>query len=112
MRTVAILGRPNVGKSTLFNRLTGSRRALVHNQPGVTRDRIEGEARLGALTFKVIDTAGMLTGAEHSLEGRLTAAALEGLVQADIGLFVIDAREGPTPLDRELATTLRRAGKP
>lgn len=113
MRTVAILGRPNVGKSTLFNRLIGRRRALVHDLPGVTRDRIEGEGRLDGLRFRVVDTAGLELGAdEHSLAARLARLSLEGLKEADVGLFLIDGRAGVTALDREIADLLRRQSKP
>ncbi len=113
MRTVAILGRPNVGKSTLFNRLVGRRRALVHDLPGVTRDRIEGRGRLYELRFRVIDTAGIELGApEESLPARLARLSLQGLEEADVGLFLIDARAGVTALDREIADLLRRQPKP
>jgi GTP-binding protein len=110
MPTVAILGRPNVGKSTLFNRLVGARRALVDDQPGVTRDRIEGEGRLGELRFTVVDTAGI--GSEGELRERLRRLTLDGLAEADIGLLMIDARAGITPADREVADLVRRQGKP
>ncbi|MCL6607709.1 MAG: ribosome biogenesis GTPase Der [Geminicoccaceae bacterium] len=113
MRTVAILGRPNVGKSTLFNRLVGRRRALVHDLPGVTRDRIDGRGRLYELRFRVIDTAGIELGApEESLPARLARLSLQGLEEADVGLFLIDARAGVTALDREIAALLRRQAKP
>ncbi len=112
MRTVAILGRPNVGKSTLFNRLIGRRRALVHDLPGVTRDRIEGRARLRDLAFRVLDTAGLEPGEGEGLAPRLLALTLEGLAEADVGLLVIDARTGVTALDRAVAELLRRSGKP
>lgn len=113
MHTVAILGRPNVGKSTLFNRLIGRRRALVHDTPGVTRDRIEGEARLFDLRFRVIDTAGIELGApQESLPARLARLSLQGLEEARVGLFLIDARAGVTALDREIAELLRRQPKP
>lgn len=112
MRTVAILGRPNVGKSTLFNRLVGRRQALVHDLPGVTRDRIEGRARLRDLDFRVLDTAGLEPDRPEDLAGRLAALTLEGLASADLGLLVVDARAGITPLDREIARLLRRQGKP
>ncbi|MFO1068165.1 MAG: ribosome biogenesis GTPase Der [Geminicoccaceae bacterium] len=108
--TVAILGRPNVGKSTLFNRLVGARRALVDDQPGVTRDRIEGEARLGELTFRAVDTAGIETGGD--LQDRLRRLTLAAVAEADVGLLVIDARSGITPADRDVAALLRRQGKP
>lgn len=112
MLTIAILGRPNVGKSTLFNRLVGRRQAIVHDQPGVTRDRLEAEGRIGHLRFKVVDTAGLDVGGEDTLEGRLRAQTLAGLDQADLGLFMIDARAGLTPLDYEVAEILRRTRKP
>ncbi len=108
---VAILGRPNVGKSTLFNRLTRSRRALVHDTPGVTRDRIDGEARLSDLEFSVIDTAGLEVH-KASLSERLRAQSLKGLEEADLGLLLVDARDGITPLDQEIAELLRRQNKP
>jgi GTP-binding protein len=108
--TVAILGRPNVGKSTLFNRLAGARRALVDDTPGVTRDRIEAEARLGELRFRVVDTAGMDAGG--ALMERLDRLTLAALAEADVGLLLIDARAGVTPADREVAALLRRQGKP
>jgi GTP-binding protein len=110
--TIAILGRPNVGKSTLFNRLVGRRQAIVHDQPGVTRDRLEGEGKLGHLRFRVIDTAGLDVGPEDSLEGRLRAQTLAGLEQADLGLFLFDARAGLTPLDHDVARLLHRTKKP
>ncbi len=110
--TVAILGRPNVGKSTLFNRLIGRRRAIVDDTPGVTRDRIEGICRLGPTEFRVIDTAGLEAGAAESLAGRLRRQAMEGLAAADVGLFVVDARSGITTADQEIADELRRQEKP
>ncbi len=110
--TVAIVGRPNVGKSTLFNRLVGKRLALVDDQPGVTRDRRAGRAHVGDLDFTVIDTAGLDDAAPASLTGRMqtqTAAAVES---ADAVLFVIDARAGLLPADRAFADLVRRSGKP
>ena len=112
MRTIAIIGRPNVGKSTLFNRLIGRRRALVHDLPGVTRDRLESDGRLGELEFRVVDTAGLDPGPAATLEGRLQAQTLAGLEMADLGLFLIDARAGITSLDQDIAALLRRAHKP
>ena len=108
--TVAILGRPNVGKSTLFNRLVGARRALVDNQPGVTRDRIEGQARLGELAFRAVDTAGIEAGGD--LQDRLRRLTVAALAEADVGLLVIDVRAGITPADSDVAALLRRQGKP
>ncbi len=110
--TAAILGRPNVGKSTLFNRLVGRKIALVDDQPGVTRDRREGEARLGTLRFRVFDTAGLDDIKGDSLEARMSAQAETAIDDADVVLFVIDARAGVTPTDREFAERVRRKGKP
>ena len=110
--TVAILGRPNVGKSTLFNRLVGKRLALVDDLPGVTRDRREGVARLGDLTFTVIDTAGLETAAAESLTGRMQAQTEAAIASADAVLFVVDARAGTTPIDHSFANLVRRSGKP
>ena len=109
---VAILGRPNVGKSTLFNRLVGRRQAIVDDTPGVTRDRIEGVCRLGPSEFRVIDTAGLDDGDADSLAGRLRAQSMLGLDEAVVGVFVVDARGGVTAADRELADELRRQQKP
>jgi GTP-binding protein len=109
---VAILGRPNVGKSTLFNRLVGRRLALVDNIPGLTRDRREGEGRIADLGFRVIDTAGLEEAAPASLVGRMRTQTEQALAAADVALLVIDAREGVTEADRHFAGWLRRRGKP
>jgi GTPase len=110
--TVAIIGRPNVGKSTLFNRLVGQKLALVDDAPGVTRDRREGEARLADLRFTVIDTAGLDDGAKGSLTARMQEQTETAISLADALMFVIDARAGLTPNDRAFADTARRANKP
>ena len=110
--TIAIIGRPNVGKSTLFNRLVGQKLALVDDLPGVTRDRREGEARLGDLDFTIIDTAGLDEGAKGSLTARMQEQTETAIAQADALFFVIDARVGLTPTDRAFADFARRANKP
>ncbi|HEV3396601.1 MAG TPA: ribosome biogenesis GTPase Der [Xanthobacteraceae bacterium] len=110
--SLAIVGRPNVGKSTLFNRLVGKRLALVDDLPGVTRDRREGEARLGDLEFTAIDTAGLEEAAAESLAGRMLTQTRRAVADADAVLFLIDARAGLTPADRAFADLVRRSGKP
>ncbi len=110
--TVAILGRPNVGKSTLFNRLVGKRLALVDDTPGVTRDRREGEGGLADLRFRVIDTAGLEDATDDSLQGRMRRQTERALDEADVALFLIDARVGLTPLDSFFANTLRAGRTP
>jgi GTP-binding protein len=110
--TIAIIGRPNVGKSTLFNRLVGQKLALVDDEPGVTRDRREGEARLGDLEFTIIDTAGLDEGAKGSLTARMQEQTETAIKLADALMFVVDARAGLTPTDRAFADFARRADKP
>jgi GTP-binding protein len=110
--TIAIIGRPNVGKSTLFNRLVGQKLALVDDEPGVTRDRREGEGRLGDLEFTLIDTAGLDEGAKGSLTARMQEQTEVAIALADALMFVIDARAGLTPNDRAFADFARRANKP
>src|SRR5512132_3400477 len=110
--TVAIVGRSNVGKSTLFNRLAGRRLAIVDDTPGVTRDRRETDARLGDLRFRIVDTAGFEDARGGDLAARIQAQTTRALNGADAALLLIDAREGPTPLDRELAAMVRRAALP
>lgn len=109
--SLAIVGRPNVGKSTLFNRLVGKRLALVDDQPGVTRDMREGEARLGDLRFTVIDTAGLEDATDDSLQGRMRRLTERAVDMADICLFMIDARVGVTPVDEIFAEILRKRAK-
>ncbi len=112
MTKVAIIGRPNVGKSTLFNRLVGRKLALVDDQPGVTRDRREGEGRIADLAFTIIDTAGLEEGDPETLAGRMRAQTETALLDCDAILFVVDARAGITSGDRHFAAAVRRAGKP
>jgi GTPase len=109
---VVIAGRPNVGKSTLFNRLAGRRIALVSDTPGVTRDRREAEAQLRGRMVKLIDTAGLEEAAPETLAGRMRAGSASAVAQADLVLFVLDARAGVTPADEHFAQWLRRQGKP
>jgi GTP-binding protein len=110
--TIAIIGRPNVGKSTLFNRLVGQKLALVDDEPGVTRDRREGEARLGDLEFTIIDTAGLDVAVKGSLTARMQEQTETAIALADALMFVIDARAGLTPADSTFADVVRRANKP
>ncbi len=110
--TVAIVGRPNVGKSTLFNRLVGKKLALVDDTPGVTRDRRPGEAKLVDLRFTIIDTAGLEEAGPETLQGRMRAQTEMAIDEADLTLFVVDAKFGLTPVDQTLAEMLRRRGRP
>ncbi|WP_062204690.1 ribosome biogenesis GTPase Der [Aureimonas sp. AU12] len=112
MVTIAIIGRPNVGKSTLFNRLVGRKLALVDDRPGVTRDRREGEASLQDLEFRIIDTAGLEVAAAETLEGRMRAQTEMAIDAADLSLFMVDAKSGMTPQDEVFGELLRRRNKP
>ncbi len=110
--TVAVIGRPNVGKSTLFNRLCGKRLAIVDGTPGVTRDRREGEAGIADLDFTLIDTAGLDDSGDESLEARMHGQTERAVKDADVALFLIDARAGVTPLDKHFSNWLRKHSTP
>src|ERR1035437_7363351 len=110
--TVVIAGRPNVGKSTLFNRLAGKRAALVADTPGVTRDRKEAEAMLRGRMVRLIDTAGLEEAAPETLAGRMRASSAAAVTEADLVVFVVDARAGLTPADKHSAQWLRRQDRP
>src|SRR5215470_16142116 len=110
--TLAIVGRPNVGKSTLFNRLVGKRLAIVDDTPGVTRDRREGEGRIGDLAFTAIDTAGLEEAKAATLTARMLAHTERAVAGADAALLLIDAKAGVTPLDAHFARRLRKHRTP
>ena len=112
MAIVTIVGRPNVGKSSLFNRLTGTRRAIVDNMPGVTRDRLYAEVEEGDLRFYLVDTGGLLPDSGHPLDELIARQVKVAIEESDVILFVIDGREGPIGIDRDIALLLRKSGKP
>src|SRR5690554_1130481 len=107
---IALVGRPNVGKSTLFNRLTRSRDALVANYPGLTRDRKYGEGEMHGRRFMLVDTGG-ITGEEEGIDAAMAAQSLQAVEEADVVLFILDCREGLTATDEALAQHLRESGK-
>src|SRR5919198_3942355 len=106
---VAIVGRPNVGKSALFNRLVGRKIAIVHDQPGITRDRISAICTRGLRAFRVSDTGGILGVGETELTAQVRETAEKALQESDLVLFVVDAKDGLTPVDQELARTLHKS---
>ncbi|MBN9577016.1 MAG: ribosome biogenesis GTPase Der, partial [Alphaproteobacteria bacterium] len=110
--TIAIIGRPNAGKSTLFNRLAGKRLAIVHDEPGVTRDRRVAEGALGELSLRLIDTAGLEDAKPGTLAARMAEQTRTAIAEADVCLFLIDARAGVTAGDEIIARLARRSGKP
>jgi GTPase len=109
---VAIIGRPNVGKSTLFNKLTGSRRAIVGDEPGITRDRLYGRSEWGGRSFRVVDTGGIVPDEKEIIPANILRQARAAISEASVIVLVVDARAGITPLDEQLAKLARRAGKP
>ncbi|HZC04481.1 MAG TPA: GTPase, partial [Ktedonobacterales bacterium] len=109
---VAIVGRPNVGKSTLFNKLVGERLAIVEDLPGTTRDRIYADAEWNGRTFTLIDTGGLEMGSDDDITNRITAQAQLAIEEADVILFLVDTKSGITEADNEVASLLRRSGKP
>ncbi|MBT5059947.1 MAG: ribosome biogenesis GTPase Der [Gemmatimonadetes bacterium] len=109
---VAIVGRPNVGKSTLFNRITGRRQAITDDQPGVTRDRVSGEAEWKGIRFSLVDTGGFITGTQDTIEQEVRSQAEQALDEADLVVMLCDAREGVTGLDSDVGNLLRRRSRP
>ncbi len=112
MRNVAIVGRPNVGKSALFNRIARRRIAIVHGQPGITRDRISASCEIGGKTFRLWDTGGIIGAGETQLTGDVRASAEQAMKDSDLILFVVDGQDGLNPMDRELARLVRKLRKP
>ena len=110
--SIAIVGRPNVGKSTLFNRLTGTRRSIVTNEPGITRDRIYGTAHWEGRAFEVVDTGGIVPEEKAGIPVEILRQARIAIDNASRVVLVVDGRQGPLPVDAELSKLLRRAGKP
>jgi GTP-binding protein len=110
--SVAIMGRPNVGKSALFNRLAGRKIAIVHDQPGITRDRISAICSRGEQPFTLWDTGGIFGAGEKDLSAQVHQTAVQALHASDLLLFVVDAKDGLSPIDQDLARTLRRSRKP
>src|SRR5580658_9805696 len=110
--SIVIVGRPNVGKSTLFNRITGTRRSIVTDEPGITRDRIYGQASWEGRAFELVDTGGIVPEEQAGIPGEILRQAHMAIKNACKVVLVTDARTGPNPTDRELALLLRRAGKP
>ena len=112
MSIVAIIGRPNVGKSSIFNRILGKRAAIVDDQPGVTRDRLYGEAEWGGQRFYIVDTGGIMSATDHPFMDLIAKQVDHALDESSAVIFVLDGREGVTPMDEEIAQKLRRSGKP
>src|ERR671932_125421 len=110
--TVAIVGRPNVGKSTLFNRILGGRRAIVSEQPGTTRDRHFGDGEWQGRHFWVVDTGGLIPDSDDSMDRAIRRQVEFALTESDVVLFLVDGREGVNPVDRAIADRLRRSGRP
>src|SRR5580698_4353763 len=110
--SIVIVGRPNVGKSTLFNRLTGTRRSIVTNEPGITRDRIYGQAEWEGRAFELVDTGGIVPDDKAVIPAEILRQARLAIENATVVVQVVDGRQGPVPLDAELSQLLRRAGKP